>query len=390
MLYKKKIIRDFLSLFTENYWKQLIVSIVEYGIINFKKHHNIASLTPEEIIQVVESLKKDENLVDKKKSGGINSNQITKGKNKENQSRSRSKPKPISKVTKSNIINNKYTNTNSNSVEKNYRLSSKNNMKAKPRTAQTPSRDGLGLKGLNNSSNMSNINLSQLANKKLYERNESSRSLKPSVGERSTSKNKTQIKSQNLLTKNNNLSSTNIKTFKSKTNFDSEYTSNKTNSHNIKKRPNEILEQIHLNKLKEKKKPINQNTQSDTEKKTVKKFTNVESKIKGALESDKKIYNMLKNARGESEDKFSNNFNHPQIGKQGEKYIGDGRSNNTNTNSKVYTQNTSNPNNESNISINKPQQNILSLEERLNGLTQKISKIEKSSSLNMNSSLKYK
>ncbi len=59
MLYKKKIIRDFLSLFTENYWKQLIVSIVEYGIINFKKHHNIAALTPEEIIQVVEILKKE-------------------------------------------------------------------------------------------------------------------------------------------------------------------------------------------------------------------------------------------------------------------------------------------------------------------------------------------
>ena len=64
LLYKKKIIRDFLSLFTENHWKQLISSLVEFGIINLKKQHKIASLTAEEIIQIVENLKQGENLIE--------------------------------------------------------------------------------------------------------------------------------------------------------------------------------------------------------------------------------------------------------------------------------------------------------------------------------------
>ena len=62
VLYKKKIIRDFLSLFTENYWKQLIGYMLEYSIITFKKHHNIASLTPEDIMGIIDKMKKDENL----------------------------------------------------------------------------------------------------------------------------------------------------------------------------------------------------------------------------------------------------------------------------------------------------------------------------------------
>ena len=39
--------------------------------INFKKHHNIASLTPEEIFQVVETFKKEENLTEKKKTNNV-------------------------------------------------------------------------------------------------------------------------------------------------------------------------------------------------------------------------------------------------------------------------------------------------------------------------------
>jgi len=59
-LYKKKIIRDFLSLFIENKWKSLIASTLEYGIINLKKNYNVASLTADDILNLIEDVKKTE------------------------------------------------------------------------------------------------------------------------------------------------------------------------------------------------------------------------------------------------------------------------------------------------------------------------------------------
>jgi hypothetical protein len=94
LLYKKKIIRDFLSLFTENHWNQLITSLLEYAIINFKKHHSVASLSPEDIVNIVETLKKEENLSEKKKI---------------NLSRSRSKDEKLFKKTNT-LVNKKMVN----------------------------------------------------------------------------------------------------------------------------------------------------------------------------------------------------------------------------------------------------------------------------------------
>ncbi len=37
ILYKKKVIRDFLSLYSESSWTQLVSHLLEYGIILFKK-----------------------------------------------------------------------------------------------------------------------------------------------------------------------------------------------------------------------------------------------------------------------------------------------------------------------------------------------------------------
>ena len=68
-LYKQKIIRDFLSLFTENYWKHLITSLLEYGIIIFNRHHKVATLSPEDLISLIEKIKIDENIQDNKKTG---------------------------------------------------------------------------------------------------------------------------------------------------------------------------------------------------------------------------------------------------------------------------------------------------------------------------------
>ena len=57
ILYKKKVIRDFLSLYSESSWTQLVSHILEYGIILFKKKFNVAALSPEDIYKIVENFK---------------------------------------------------------------------------------------------------------------------------------------------------------------------------------------------------------------------------------------------------------------------------------------------------------------------------------------------
>ena len=41
--YKKKIIRDFLTLFSESKWKNLCILCIEYGILMLKQKYQISS-----------------------------------------------------------------------------------------------------------------------------------------------------------------------------------------------------------------------------------------------------------------------------------------------------------------------------------------------------------
>jgi len=52
-LYKRKIIRDFLSLFSDNKWNQLITITLEYGILMLKSNYNLASLSLDDITSFV-------------------------------------------------------------------------------------------------------------------------------------------------------------------------------------------------------------------------------------------------------------------------------------------------------------------------------------------------
>jgi hypothetical protein len=53
ILNKRKIIRDFLSLFSDSKWNQLIIHTLEFGILQLKKKNNLASLSIEDIIALV-------------------------------------------------------------------------------------------------------------------------------------------------------------------------------------------------------------------------------------------------------------------------------------------------------------------------------------------------
>jgi hypothetical protein len=58
--YKRKIIRDFLSLFSETKWKELLFHLVEYAIIMLKRNYNVASLSLDDIIAILDDLKEEE------------------------------------------------------------------------------------------------------------------------------------------------------------------------------------------------------------------------------------------------------------------------------------------------------------------------------------------
>jgi hypothetical protein len=56
-LYKRKTIRDYLSLFSESRWKHLIPLTLEYGIMNLRKSTNITSLSLEDLAMMIEDMK---------------------------------------------------------------------------------------------------------------------------------------------------------------------------------------------------------------------------------------------------------------------------------------------------------------------------------------------
>jgi hypothetical protein len=58
-LYKKKVIRDYLSLFSENKWKKLIPLTLEHGILNLQNKTNITSLSLDHIYQMNETIRNE-------------------------------------------------------------------------------------------------------------------------------------------------------------------------------------------------------------------------------------------------------------------------------------------------------------------------------------------
>ena len=95
VFYKKKLIRDILSLYDKTKWQALLSSLIEYGILNLIKNNiNYKTLSSEDIIDLVESIKKKMNLDDRK-------------------------------IQKTQKINNPKRNTSNSSFTSNYSISSK-------------------------------------------------------------------------------------------------------------------------------------------------------------------------------------------------------------------------------------------------------------------------
>ena len=153
ILYKKKIIRDFLSLYKENFWIPLISHICEYGIILFKKKYLISSLNPQDIFKIIENFKIEEKIYDKKtKINLTRDNSFNKKKNiYHSKSKSKSNNKSFSSNKKNNSI--KSNLSDKNIFSKGIDLNKRNLNSSRTNIIHNKFKTEINLKKNNNNSN---------------------------------------------------------------------------------------------------------------------------------------------------------------------------------------------------------------------------------------------
>ena len=396
ILYKKKVIRDFLSLYSESSWTQLVSHILEYGIILFKKKFNVAALSPEDIYKIVENFKNDEHIYDKKsnvKKIGIKN--TSKNKNNHDSYHSTSRKNSIS-ATKNKKFNTIKINTvKQNYSDKNIFSTSKNKKNTIKKRPQTPNRNNNEFKNSLMSKKSSNNHNNSL------KRINSNTSFKSSHSK--SKSNSKQIKTQSFIKKNNLTTYSKTISNDSFSNYGNEKKDitlhknkkNEINNLNSKNPSNEIKnldnKLIHFNNEKN----PNLNPKYGTQKVTA------QSKIKELIERDKKKHqeemklmkenpnnNLLNNTITNNNVNFqkniiNENFNNENLGN---KTFGMSLDNNNNfsfTKTKIIDNSQSIT--ESNVKVNQYGDKfslndapIISIEDKLNGLTQKLSKLNSS------------
>ena len=405
-LCKVKIIRNFLSLYKEDCWEKLICNMIEYGIILLKKKKNISAMSSDDIINFVEDFKRTEGLLSP--INNINNKKSSISKNK--------------KISNNSFLDKSIT---SNYSSKSYKpLNKKRNFSVKPKSKSKKK----FLKRNESFSFNKNAKKSKKANK----------SFSGSENVKSKNNNYTRIKigSDRELTNTNNYNfkknenfggpqalkdsfnslSSKDTFFTNKKNNNHNYTSNKkgskkpfqfNNTDNFKKNLNNNndiynkTQATHSNKNTNYNiyNNLNKNKRTNNNKKKKKgingaktRTIKIESKIKDLIQKDK---NNFINTGGSNNNNNFNDINNNHVYAlpiSAIEDLGSLRSNNdipTKTSNDSLRINISNKNNNINntniinTNINNNLNNnsistITSLEDKLNGLTLKLSKLNES------------
>jgi hypothetical protein len=445
-LYKKKVIRSFLSLYSEKYWTQLVSHILEYGIILFKKKYTVSALSPEDICQIVEGLKKDEHIYDniktlKKTNNSKSSRQSSLSKGKGN-SLSKGKGSFYGSTNRVRNGSSSVNSQSSNSAKKgiNVDTHSKKNIH-NIRKAQTPSRqrstDMFKFKANagSNNVNSSNSNNKYKTNFQSSSNSNSSKNIKTQsfVQQRPKSKTRTSkgVGSNEFLghntsnassrktilsmTQTSNLESNHNKNNTSIISAYSCYTTDINNNNNNNSGSNNMMTIKHkqgsnnafhsthvstsINNNVDDNKLIHFNSSNSNNEYNKQPKLKAESKIKALIENDKKKYMQQQkytNLSGTLKPLSTENSN-IDIGEVNyvvtEKPIIDNLNTNTNPiKEDEYDEHHNINNNNINNSVKsktttypiKNESSIISLEDKLNGLTMKLSKLN--ASINNNNS----
>ena len=411
ILYKKKVIRDFLSLYSESSWTQLVSHLLEYGIILFKKKYNVTALSPEDIFKIVENFKKEEHIYDKKNVKKIGMKNLSKNKNNSNESndvssRSKSRTNSIS-ATKNKKFKSNFTHTYS---DKNIFSTSKNKKNNTLKRAQTPNK---------NNNNFKNTLMSKKKNNNTLKRINSNLSFKSNKSR--TNSKKKNIKRNNLTnySRTSTISNDSFINYTNEKKFDLPLQKNKKSeikTVTLNKNNNNLYQKTKLNEIKNLDDKLihynneknNGNLQHGTQKVTA------ESKIKALIDRDRKKHleeMKLMKLNNNTNNKFTfdensnnnvninneiisnninNNFKENILNENfnenlGNKNFGMSLDNNNNfsfTKTKII-ENNNLENNSNNLnkygekfSLNDAP--IISIEDKINGLTQKLSKLNSS------------
>ena len=390
-LFKVKIIRNFLSLYKEECWEKLICNMAEYGIILLKKRKNISSMSSDDIINFVEDFKRTEGIIPP-----IN--------NVNNRRSSNSKNKIIS--NKKNLFNNSLNK----SITSNYSSKSSKSVNKKRNNSSMKSKSKSKQKFLKRNESFS-YNKNTKKNKKLSNKSFSGSENKNNYTRIKIDSNR-ELTTNNFNFKNENFGGQVLKdSFNSISSKDTFFTNkkiNNNNSHNYtNKKSNNKSNKFNDDKLNIKKNnnDFNNNSQIKNKKTNKKKkkegaktkTIKIESKIKDLIMKDKnnfinsggnnnfndinnnQVFALPMNAidelgslrsNNDIPTKTSNDSLRINITKNNNNIINDTNNNNMNDFNDINNTNKINMNN--NIST------ITSLEDKLNGLTLKLSKLNES------------
>ena len=285
--YKKKIIRDFLALFSESKWKNLSILLIEYAILTLRKNYQVSSLSLEDIEEFVNDMIEEEERKKKKNFKKLNNNQ-------------------------NNISNNK-------SIQTSHLNSSNNRPSSNWRKGETKTIFDVENNNNNKNNNqiLNNINTESLNNDSIMTRMSKVKMIDEILYPK---QNKfTNYKKDNIFNDNNN------KKQNYKTTYNNTYTKKliETPNNNIKYRRNlsnsssssnlkfksglqmlKMGNNINNNRATSSNKNLRNNSRKNSFSNNNRKNYNfVPSKIKAQVEADKKIYEMLKKNKKKEEKK---------------------------------------------------------------------------------------
>ena len=344
--YKKKIIRDFLTLFSESKWKNLCILCMEYGILMLKQKYQVSSLSMEDIEEFVNDLieeetKNNQKNLKKLRQDIVSNTNFNYNNNNSNTNNASSSFKPSSDWRKGevktifdgedtykmnnfnnqnynnynqNINNYHYNNNTNNNINKNYGVAQNNYIDPTTYSNDEPAFIKKGKEKLIDDilfpkqskivnyrkDNVFNDNLPKKQQLKQYKT-----SYKESYGiKKNNNNNYNNINSGYKNNNNNTNTYTNINTnygeynntsFTDNISFNNSKTLKRSSSFSNNNRFKSGLQKLKINKPLQGQSNNNSLNSSFSVRNTYSnKINNIPSKIKSQVDADKKIYGLLK------------------------------------------------------------------------------------------------
>ena len=260
--YKKKVIRDFLSLFSESKWKNLCILCLEYGILTLKKNYQISSLSMEDIDQFVDDLIEEDAKKQKKNLRKFD-------------------------ITKQNTSNHSNITSYNNKASSNWRQGE---------TKSIFDNDEQDLEVSNDVSVASKVAKEKLLDEILYpKKNKITYPKESDIFQTSSTKNKKRDAKNYTSTYNNTYCNTNSNIKRNRAPSTQNRKLNTSSSNSTMK----FSSGLQMLKMRAPSKRNANGRSTSANRRTEGNFRNVSSKIKSQVEADRKIYEMLKNKKRE-------------------------------------------------------------------------------------------